>query len=57
MVEFDSMVRGKIDSEKLQSRQDLGIPLSLAKKGVGSCQNGLKRFGRALSLSIVKRSR
>jgi hypothetical protein len=57
MVAFDSMVWGKIDSEKLQARQDLGIPLALGQKGVGSRQNGPKRFERASSLRSVKRPR
>jgi hypothetical protein len=57
MVEFDSMVQGKIDSKKLQARKDLGIPLALAQKGVGSRQNGQKRFGRASSLRSLKRPR
>jgi hypothetical protein len=30
MVAFESMVWEKIDSEKLQARQDLGVPLALA---------------------------
>jgi hypothetical protein len=34
MVSFDSMVRGKISSEKLQAKQYLGISLALAHKGV-----------------------
>ena len=51
------MVQGKIDSEKLQARQDLGVPLALAQKGVGSRQNGLMRFGWAFSLGFVERLR
>jgi hypothetical protein len=57
MVAFDSMVRGKIGTEKLQAKQDLGIPIALAQKGVGSHQNGSKRFGRASSLRSMKRMR
>ena len=56
MVAFKSMVQGKIDSEKLQARQELGIPLALAQKGVGSRQNGPKRFGQASSLRSMKRT-
>ena len=57
MVAFDSTVQGKIYSEKLQARQDLGIPLALAQKGVGSRQNGPIRFGWASSLGSVERPR
>jgi hypothetical protein len=57
MVAFESMVQENIYFEKLQARQDIGVPLSLSQKGVGSCQNGLMRFGRRFSLGSMKRLR